>query len=182
MSNLPVKRDEIHPVNPYRPPSAPSAFRLVKWRPIYDLIVAGHIIGKQNKELAEEFDFSTVHIGNILRADRAQELIAQAHTNIRTSLSTNVEEAADIHSRIREKALKRTEEFLDNEEIAKNSPFAYMNTIKSFTGISAAPAPATNINIQHNQQTVNNISEKSVNRLSKALEISEGMYEIEEDE
>jgi hypothetical protein len=174
MSNLPVKRDEIHPVNPYRPPSAPTAFKLIKWKPVYDMIVAGHIIGKSNKELAEVYDYTTVSIVNILRSDRAQQMIAEAHKNIRANVSENINEHMDLNERIRQKALKRVEEFLDKDELATNSPFAYMNTISKYTGVSAANVPTVNVqtNIQNNQT---NVSESSLNRLTKALEISEGM-------
>lgn len=175
MSNLPVKRDEIHPVNPYRPPSAPTAFKLIRWKPVYDMIVAGHIIGKSNKELAETYDYTTVSIVNILRSDRAQQMIAEAHANIRANITQTVDEHMDLNERIKQKALKRVEEFLDKDELATNSPFAYMNTISKYTGISSgAVTPAVNIqnNIQNNQT---NVSEGALNRLTKALEISEGM-------
>jgi hypothetical protein len=174
MSNLPIKRDEIHPVNPYRPPSAPTAFKLIKWKPIYDMIVAGHIIGKSNKELAETYDYTTVSIVNILRSDRAQQMIAEAHKNIRENIQQTVTDQMDLNERIRQKALERVEDFLDNDELATNSPFAYMNTISKYTGISAQNVPTVNVqtNIQNNQT---NISESSLNRLTKALEISEGM-------
>lgn len=176
MSNLPVKRDEIHSVNSYRPPSAETAYRLIKWKPVYDMIVAGHIIGKSNKQLAEDFDYTPVHISNILRCDHAQSLIKQAHDTIRTTVVVKSEEAVDIQARIKQKALKRAEEFLDNDEAARNSPFAYLNTIKSFTGLSApsVSVPNVNVQVQNNQTNVNGLKPEHVDRLSRALEISNG--------
>ena len=171
MGNLPMKRDEVHPINVYRPPAAPNGFRITRWKPIYDMIVAGHIMGKKNTELAADYDYTTVTITNILRSDQAQIMIKNAHDTIRANLNVKVEESVDIQTRIRQRALERAEEFLNNDEAAKNSPFAYMNTIKSLTGLSAPSVNAptsVNVNVQNN----NNISKEHFDRLSTALEIS----------
>lgn len=156
-----------------------SGYKLVKWKPVFDMIVAGHILGKTNKELAEEFDFTPVHISNILKSDPAKALIAEAHKKIRTKVLEESEDVVDIQSRIRLKALQRAEDFLNNDEAARNSPFAYMNTIKSFTQMSAASAPSPTVNVQVNNATqVNNIKAEHFDRLSKALEISAGIPEL----
>jgi hypothetical protein len=175
MGNIALKRDEVHELNPYRPPSAPGAFRIMKWKPVYDMIVAGHILGKSNKDLAVDFDYTPVTISNILRSDMAQTLIAQAHDRIRANAVEKGIEVMDIHEKIKQKALQRVDEFLDNDELAQNSPFAYMNTIAKYTSAPAAPA-ASSVNVQVNTNVQqNNVSENSLNRLTRALELSEGL-------
>lgn len=154
-----------------------TGYKLIKWKPVFDMIVAGHILGKTNRELAAEFDFTPVHIGNILRSDPARALIEEAHRKIREKAIEESEDVIDIQSRIRLKALKRAEDFLNNDEAAKNSPFAYMNTIKSFTAMSAtAEVKAPTVNVQVNNATV--IRPEHVDRLSRALEISAGLPEL----
>jgi hypothetical protein len=175
LGNIALKRDEKHEINPYRPPSAPGAFKIVRWKPVYDMIVAGHILGRSNKDLAAEFDYTPVTIANILRSDMAQKLIADAHDRIRANAVEKGVEVMDIHEKIKQKALKRVDEFLDNDELASNSPFAYMNTIAKYTSPPpSAATPAVNVNIQNNNQQ-NNVSENSLNRLTRALELSEGL-------
>lgn len=177
MSNLPIKRDEVHPINTYRPPTAPTAYKLIKWKPVYDMIVAGHIIGKSNKQLAADFDFTPVHISNILRSDQAQVLIKQAHDNVRAQAVSDAEEALDIQKRIQLKVNQKTEMFLDNEELFKNSPFAYMDALKHISSRSNPPAPVS-VNVTNNTQinnTQNNLKVEELQRLNKALEISSGM-------
>jgi len=173
MSNLPIRRNEVHPLNEYRPPAAPNAYRIVRWKPMYDMVVAGHILGKSNKALAEDYDKTTVTIANILRSDQAQILIKQAHDTIRATVLEDVNNVVDIHNSIKEKALKRVEKFLDNDVLATNSPFAYMNTISKYTGISSTPTVPTVVVNNNNQ--VNNVSAESFQRLTRALEISEGI-------
>ena len=136
-----------------------------------------------NKELAEEYDFTPVHIANILRADHAQTLIAQAHNKLRTLAIEHPAELLDIQARIREKAQKRVEDFLDNDKAASESPFAFINIIKSFAMVAPANTSerdkSQTLNIQVNNQ-VNTIQEvslknESLDRLSKAMEISSGL-------
>lgn len=161
-------------------PKLESAYKLVKWKPVFDMIVAGHIIGKTNKELAEEFDFTPVHIANILKSDQARALISAASNKIRNKVLEESEDVVDIQSRIRLKALQRAEDFLNNDEAARNSPFAYMNTIKSFTAMSAAAQATPTVNVQVNNATQinNNLKAEHFDRLSKALEISAGIPEL----
>lgn len=171
MTNIALKRDEVHPLNKYRPPAATSAFKLIKWKPIYDQIVAGHIIGRSNKELAAEFDFSEVHIGNILRSDNAQILISEASDRIRGAVLSKQEENIDIEMEIARKAKERIRDFVNNDEIFLKSPFAFIDRVKDLSGLKKEKesSPSIVINNQNNQA---NIRAESLNRLAEALEIS----------
>ena len=180
MSNLPLKKDQAHLLNPYRPPSAPNGFKISRWKPIYDQIVGGHIMGRSNKELAEQFDYTTVTIGNILRSDQAQILIKQAHDRIRAEILEDTSEKVSIQVQIKEKALARVKDFLHNDEAARNSPFAYINTIKSLTGLSAPstnPIPQVSVQVQNNTQINNTIKPEQFDRMTRALEISSGIVD-----
>lgn len=177
MSNVALSRTEIHEINEYRPPSAPGAYKILKWKPVYDMIVAGHILGRSNKELAEAFDFTSVHISNILRCDHAQSLIKAAHDRIR---EVSIEQSGDnvsLQVEIQTKALERVRDFVNNDKLAYESPFPFLDRIKDLAkgSLVAAPlVPATSsvtVNVQQNNQT-NQIREESMKRIADALDIT----------
>lgn len=182
MANKALDMSRTHELNPYRPPSAETGFRVKKWKPMYDMVVSGHIMGKSNKELAAEFDVTPVTICNILRSDHAQTLIRTAHDTIRAKAVEMPVEELDIQARIKQKALKRVEEFLDRDELLENSPFAFMDRIAKLTngGISRdSTPPVTSVNVsvqQNNAQIVENkeIRTESLARIAKALEVTNG--------
>jgi hypothetical protein len=183
LSNLPIRKDQIHPINPYRPPSAPNAFKLINWKPVYDFIVAGHIMGKMNRELAELYDYTPTQISNILRSDRAQELIKTAHANIRASIKDDIEETVDKQVKIQNKIQAHIDKFLDKEHLAEGSPFKFMETIAKFHNAPKATPVIIPQTVNNNiSQTNNNISIKptDLNRMSRALELSAGAVEIPE--
>lgn len=173
MSNLPIKKNEIHPINTYRPPSAASAYKLIKWKPYYDMIVSGHILGRSNKELAAEYDYTEVHIGNILRSDNAQKLIKEASDRIRGLAITKSSAGTEIDSEIRQKARERILDFVNDDDIAHKSPFAFIDRVKSLANLEVPREPSSpvQVNIQNNQN-VTNVREESLKRIAAALEIS----------
>lgn len=173
MSNIALLKDEKHPINEYRPPSAPFAYKLIKWKPIYDQIVAGHIIGRSNKELAAQFDFTPVHISNILRTDNAQKLIYEASNRIRAGAITVSENILSDQEEIKRLALSRVKDFLSNDVIATNQPFAFIDRVKHFVSSPSAPSPSVQVNVQNNTQVNNtSIRDESLARIATALEIS----------
>jgi hypothetical protein len=178
MSNIALDMNKVHPLNRFRPPAAASAFKVKKWKPIYDMIVSGHIIGKSNIELAAEYDFSLVHIGNILRSDHAQTLIAEASERLRAQVLNKVESVSEMQSEIQLAALKKVKSFMDNDELFKNSPFAFFDrAVKMAAPVSAAPKETPNINVNVNNQVnqatvVSDLKAESINRLTEALRIT----------
>ncbi len=141
------------------------------------MIVAGHIMGKSNIELAAEYDVTPVTIANILRADHAQTLIAEAHRRIRKDTIEKTSENVDMQAQIRELALKRTKEFLEKDVLAENSPFAFIDRVHKLVSTgserSVQVAPVQ-VNVQNNQVVDNSqkeLKEVHLNRIATALEI-----------
>lgn len=181
MGNVALDMTKVHPLNPYRPPAAPGAFRVKKWKPTYDMIVAGHIMGKSNKELATEFDFTPVHIANILRSDHAQTLIAEASTRIREAVKDKAENTVELQEEIKNLALKRQKEFLENDELVKNSPFHFVDRAIRIASPAPVVTPSPNVSVQvqnnnNNSATINGkeVRTESLNRIAEALEIVNG--------
>lgn len=153
----------------------PTLHKIIKWKPTFDLIVAGHLMGRTNLALAEEFDYTPVRISQILNSEPARILIAEAQRRIQNQMMDDVETAETRQQRIREKAQQRVEEFLDNEVLAMASPFVYLNTIKDFAKepVSKTQAP---VQVQINNQVNNqNVSNSAFDRMTRAIEISQGI-------
>lgn len=182
MANSALDMDAENKINPYRPPASAKGFRVKKWKPKYDMIVAGHIMGKSNKELAIDFDVTPVTICNILRADQAQILIKQAHDAMRAKAIEQPVESMDIVARIKQKALEKAEKFLEMDALAENSPFQFIDRTMKLAGIgresSSSPAPVNvTVNNQNNNAAVvenKEIRTESLQRIAKALEITSG--------
>lgn len=181
MSNVALDTTKKHELNRFRPPSAPNGFKVKKWKPIYDKIVSGHIIGKSNIELAAEYDFTPVHICNILRSDQAQILIAEASERLRGAALANIDKSGEIQTEIQELALDKIKQFAANDELFRNNPFGVFDRLVKLANPNpplAQQSEKVTVTVNNNQvsQTNNNeiinIRTESMDRLSRALEIT----------
>ncbi len=178
MSNVALDRTQVDEINPTRPPSAPGAYKLVRWKPVYDSIVSEHILGKSNKYIAEKFDYTEVSISNILRSEEARKMIYEATKHIRQATNDAAAKQADLQVEINTKILERTKEFIEKNELASNSPFAFMEMLMKINNPVkpiSAQQPNSPTLIQVNNNNINaTVKPEQLERMNKALEISNG--------
>lgn len=120
----------------------------LKWKPAYDLMVAMHISGYSNVEIARQLDYSQVQVGNVLRSDDGKVAIERARREVYKSTSS------DISTQIEElkaKSFLRISDALSNEELAEKAPLAVagmgITFLKGIGSLSDGASKNTNINL-----------------------------------
>lgn len=162
--------------NGSRRPATLSSKYPIEWKAYYDPWLVEYVRGVSIKEIAKHYNFSEIQVGNVLRSPAAKERLKDIGAKIvEAGVDNLVQESLRINA-IKDKALQRMEDFLDNSEYQTASPFAFVDrAIKIKNSVSAQPTNGTNVNIN---QTIDNskktlvISAESANNISRALELS----------
>lgn len=95
-----------------------------KWKADYDRVVAYHVMGKSNTEIAQIIGFTPVHISNILHFPRALELKEKLESKLREKMETTIPQDLEY---IAKKTTERLRKVLDNDELFDKSPFAVID-------------------------------------------------------
>lgn len=101
----------------------------VKWKPVYDMMIALHISGVSNVEIGKQLDYTPVQVGNILRSDEGKNYINQIQRSIRSQMSDDIPTRLE---QLKQLSYNRISEALSNEELAQRSPLAVASTAMSF--------------------------------------------------
>lgn len=98
-----------------------TKWRPKEWRAEYQRIVAYSVLGKSNIWIADTLGFTKEHVSTILNMPEGRELREQ----LKIKLAKKIEESVpDVLADISNKAVERVKEILNNDELAKKSPFA----------------------------------------------------------
>lgn len=95
-----------------------------KWKADYDRVVAYHVTGKKNIEIATILGMTPVHVSNILNLPRAQELKAKLEATLRERIETNIPETLEYVAR---KTTERIKQMIDSDTLFEKSPFAVID-------------------------------------------------------
>lgn len=95
-----------------------------KWKADYDRVVAYHVAGKKNVEIATVLGLTPVHVSNILNLPRAQELKEKLEQLIREKMEVNIPDTLEYIAR---KTTERLKSVLDNDDLFEKSPFAVID-------------------------------------------------------
>lgn len=120
------------------------------WKPVYDQMIALHIAGRTNVEIAELLDYTQVQVGNILRSKMGKQFIKEVIERIRQHTSSNVNESIE---QFKEAAVGNVGHvILDKDgEFKKNAPFKHAEMSMSFLkGIGFLSDGANKTTINHN--------------------------------
>jgi 23S rRNA U2552 (ribose-2'-O)-methylase RlmE/FtsJ len=99
-----------------------------EWTPTYESIVLLSCAGKANKELAELYDFTPVHISNILNCARAKILRREVLDNLRDRFDETIPVKLQTSAL---KAAERISDFIEDDSLAEKSPFAFVDRAMS---------------------------------------------------
>ena len=101
-----------------------NKWRPKKWRAEYDRIVALSVCGRSNKQIATEVDFTPEYVSVILNLPEAEELRVRLQERLRDKI---LDDVPTVLGRTSQKAAKRFEEMMDDDELFKKSPFAVID-------------------------------------------------------
>jgi len=149
-----------------------------KWEAWHESVVIRSVMGTSNTELAELFGVSVTHISNILNCPQALEV----KNRIRDQIINEGSDATTKIAGIRDKALKRVEQYLDNDTLATNNPHQTMSltlqALKLTMPDEVVKTGDTVINNNINaQQNVLIANPEFIERIAKGLEISNQIEE-----
>lgn len=159
-----------------RPPKM-ALLRIKKWEPHHEAIVVAFLGGASLSEIAESSGYSYGWVSCLLKTPEAMEKIEKVRAN------TKKEVEGTINSRLKalqEKALQRVENFIENDNYATSSPFAFFDRaikVAQGTGLMAHAGP--NINVTNNTQnnTINN-TQVSSEQAEQLIAAFEGIKEV----
>ena len=175
------KIEEAKPVGRPKGTNRPASLEIrypIKWKPIYDLFVADVVCGLSNKEIGAKHNYSPVQVGNVLNSPLGQEKFAHLQQVINNLAGERVVSIEDMQARIKVKAYKAAEDFLDDErDLASAAPIAFIDRAIKIAALGESKAAQTNIQI-NNQKTLM-ISTSQVDNVTKALELSREVFSSE---
>ena len=130
-----------------------------EWRPEYEAIVALSCTGTSHKLLAERYGYTPVHISNIVNSDVGKELSNIILQNLR-KIST--ESLPEKIGGMQAAAVKRMQEYLENDQIAAVDPQRMFDRALRFASEFGLPGiqmqkSGVNININKTNNTQVNI-------------------------
>jgi hypothetical protein len=159
-----------------------------EWHPVYEQILALSCMGKTNVELAEEFNYTPVHISNILTSPMAKLLRRQILNKLRSSVeSTLPQKLQDAAA----KAMERVQDFMDDDQLYEKSPFAFVDramTVLRAAGHSKHESSGGNAFINTRNANVimtgeaAEIISAALNKSDEARRLHAGEFEIVQEE
>jgi hypothetical protein len=144
----------------------------INWRPIYDLFVADTLAGLSIKAIAIKHSYSPVQVGNILSSPLGKAKFSELREKIETLSVIKVSTFEDVQKRLKEKAYKVAEDFLDDERgLASATPLAFVDRAIKIANLGEGKSSfVTNTQI-NNQQTLI-ISAEAAANVTQALMMS----------
>jgi hypothetical protein len=92
-----------------------------EWRIEYDRVVAYSACGMSNVAVAEKVGLTKEHVSTILNLPQAKLLMQNIQLRLRDKVTENIPTVLD---EISKKGVQRIRDIIDDDEIAKKSPFA----------------------------------------------------------
>jgi len=139
-----------------------SSYIVKDWQPWMTEAVVLHASGMSIPELRVRFGRTDSHITNVIRTPQATEIIRKIQSN---SLKNATSQASERLAALREKAIERMEDLICDDELRKESPFAFWEasrkTLDTVSRISlppsapSQPSPSTQIGTVNIQQNTN---------------------------
>lgn len=147
----------------------------INWKPIYDLFVADTLAGLSQKAIGEKHNYSAVQVGNILRSPIGQAKFSALRDKIETLSVAKVTSFEDTQKRLKEKAYKAAEAFLDDERgLATVAPMAFIDRAVRIAALGESKGSTTNVQV-NNQRTLV-ISAEAAANVAEALKLSREIF------
>lgn len=122
------------------------------WTPLHEAVVMAKVQGKNNSDIAREFNLGEASVSVICNSWQAKQKIAQITENIYKEGSENISEERKAIIR---KAYERMKDFIDNDILASAAPFQYISqTIKIAEVMEAAERKSPEVSSVTNNNIV----------------------------
>jgi hypothetical protein len=155
-------------------------FEPKNWKPLYDLFVYHHCLGKSNIWIAGEFNKTPQQVCNVLRSNQGQVRIKIIKFNLDSIRDATIQTRM---SSVADKFMKRIETVVEDDELFTKAPFAFVDRglaiIKGLGKLSAdSPNPGGGSTTIHSTQIHNGnitqqvFSDKALTELKDALQFS----------
>lgn len=127
-----------------------NSWKPKNWKAIYDRVVAFHVMGKKNTEIAQTLSMTPEHVSTILNLPRALELKAKMESALRARIEENIPEALEY---IAKKTTTRLKQVLDDDELFAKAPLAIidrgLDVLKGLNHLKGGGNGAPGINVQN---------------------------------
>jgi len=184
----PQKRLGYHPGNArkgrYHPDGRQRAPKLTKWvpnewKPVYEEIVQLDAAGVDQEVIAARYNFTRAHIVNICGTPHAKIIRAGITKRL---VEAGAEAPQTRMMRIAEKAMKRVETIITDDDIFANAPFAVADRsarfLKTIGVFGREEKNGVTINHYTQNNTTNQLSEKMTVHLNDGLDKLEKINSI----
>lgn len=150
------------------------------WKPVYDMYVFHHVMGKSNIWIAQEYKKTPQLICNVLRSMQGQVRIKVIAINLQTMREQTIESRMGT---VADKFMKRIEAVVEDDELFEKAPFAFVDRglaiIKGLGKMNGDPSSNPNGGSPAVHNTQNNfagpvaiLSEKAITDLKEAIAFS----------
>lgn len=149
-----------------------TRYKPKRWHPEFDLIILASFTGEKNEEIGKRFGYTKEHISNILCSEEAEKVRQKLRSNIDKELELSVNTRMKA---ISDTALKRVEDFISNDDLARSSPFMFVDRAfraAQLSGISNEGKNGSKVEVNVLNQTQNNVGNEVIDRMALALERS----------
>ena len=127
-----------------------NSWKPKNWKAIYDRVVAFHVMGKKNTEIAAQLSLTPEHVSTILNLPRAQELKKKMEDALRARIEENIPEALEY---IAKKTTSRLKQVLDDDDLFAKAPLAIidrgLDVLKGLNHLKGGGNGAPGINVQN---------------------------------
>jgi hypothetical protein len=100
------------------------AWKPKRWKAIYDRVVAFHVMGKKNTEIAATLSMTPEHVSTILNLPHAIELRLRMEAALREKMEENIPDILEYVSR---RTALRLKQVLDDDDIFMKAPLAIID-------------------------------------------------------
>lgn len=94
------------------------------WKAIYDRVVAFHVMGKKNTEIAATLSMTPEHVSAILNQPQALALKKKMEDALRSRMEDNIPDMLEYVAR---KTASRLKQVLDDDELFAKAPLAIID-------------------------------------------------------
>lgn len=127
-----------------------NAWKPKNWKAVYDRVVAYHVMGKKNIEIAQALSLTPEHVSTILNLPRALELKKKLEDAMRAKMEENIPEMLEYVAR---KTASRLKQVLDDDELFAKAPLAIidrgLDVMKGLNHLKGGGNGAPGINVQN---------------------------------
>jgi hypothetical protein len=152
-----------------------------EWRPEYTAIVALSATGMSNVAVGKHFNYTAVHISNILNCPEAIEIRKLINTKL---LEDSTISQTDRIKRVQDMALGHVERFMEKKELMDKAPFqVFDRALKVLQSTNAVANPEAKVAGTTNNVQQNNfiLSDAAAKALTEGLAKSQLVAQLHAD-